>query len=377
MEWTVSVDDMPDMKAVEEARRYVAENADAVNPVLRRFWDEKRREWQGLGKIVHGAADAYDLLTRNGKKIRASLVKLGYDVSRTERSPRCAVADGVFRAAGSIEILHNAFLIHDDIVDNSDLRRNEPTVHRRYANASRARFATDEDALAYGRAVALNFGDKGQALAQELLLSSGFPGEVLLKAVTLLSRVTIETVTGQLLDVGDVRLPELTETQVLQIHEYKTAHYTVMLPLLMGATLAGVKEPMLESIRGYAIPIGIAFQIQDDILGLYGDREVLGKPVDSDLKEGKKTLLFVHAYEVATPPDQAILERIHGSSDLAAGDLERVREIVRNTGALSRSRRIAHDLVRQGKAHIHSMSPAPNWRRMLAALADYLILRRH
>lgn len=369
--------DLPDMAAVEEAKRYLAENARLINPVLKRFWEEKRVGWADFGEIVCGAAEAYDALTADGKKIRAGLVKLGYDACHHAQSPHTAVDMGLERAAACVEVLHNAFLIHDDIVDNSDLRRNEVTVHRRYAGHSRARFATDAEALAYGTAVALNFGDKGQALAQELLLSSGFPDTVLLRAVTLLSQVTIETVTGQLLDVDDIKLPELTEAQVRKIQEYKTAHYTVMLPLLMGGILAGASDEVLHAIRAYAIPIGIAFQIQDDILGLFGDRNVLGKPVDSDLREGKKTLLFVHAYAAADTAGRAVLEHAHGNPEVSLEDLRRVQVIVRESGALERSEVAGRELVREGKIYIDRITPAPAWRRVLGGLADYFILRRY
>ncbi len=371
----MAADNRIDRAAIDEAKRYVAENAAAVNPVLKSFWAAKRVEWDRFGPIVRGAADAYDLLTSDGKKIRAGLVKLGHDACRGAHSPPPAVTDGIERAAGCVEVLHNAFLIHDDIVDNSDLRRSVPTVHRRYADAARERFATSAAALAYGNAVALNFGDKGQALAQELLLSSGFPGEVLLKAVTLLSQVTIDTVTGQLLDVGDVRLAELDEELVLLIHEYKTAHYTVMLPLLMGAILAAAPDQALASIRRYAVPIGIAFQIQDDILGLFGDEHLLGKPVDSDLKEGKKTLLFVHAYAAAAPADRALLERAHGNPQAGPEDLRAVRRIIRETGALARSEAIARRLVDEGKRHVPGVTDSDHWRRILGGLADYFIQR--
>lgn len=364
-------------QTIEEARRYLIESAHHVNPVLHAFWDEKRRIWSGFPEIIRGAFDAYDHLTGDGKKIRAGLVRLGFEACRHPGSPRPMAPDSLDRAAGCVEILHNAFLIHDDIVDRSDLRRNAPTVHRYYADARRARFADEEQALAYGQAVALNFGDKGQALAQELLLSSGFPPDVLLPAIALLSQVTAETVAGQLLDVEDVRLAELTEARVLRIHEYKTAHYTIMLPLQLGALLARADGWRLPSLRAYAIPIGIAFQLQDDILGLYGEQAVLGKPVDSDVKEGKKTLLFVHAYERAGAADREFLQHVHGNPSIDAAALERVRAVVRDTEALARSETMAHELVAQGKARIPEITPDPRWQRVLAGVGDYLIERHH
>jgi geranylgeranyl diphosphate synthase type I len=364
-------------QTIEEARAYLTESAHHVNPVLHAFWEEKRRIWSGFPEIIRGAFDAYDHLTGDGKKIRAGLVRLGFEACRHPGSPLPVAPDSIDRAAGCVEILHNAFLIHDDIVDRSDLRRNAPTVHRLYAEARRARFADAEQALAYGQAVALNFGDKGQALAQELLLSSGFPADVLLPAIALLSQVTAETVAGQLLDVEDMRLEELTEARVLRIHEYKTAHYTIMLPLQLGAILARADGMRLPSVRAYAIPIGIAFQLQDDILGLYGEQTILGKPVDSDVKEGKKTLLFVHAYEHAGAADREFLQRVHGNSMIDAKDLERVRAIVRQTGALARSEVMARDLVAHGQARIPEITPDPRWQRVLAGVGDYLIERRY
>jgi len=363
--------------AVAEARANLLASAEKVNRVLEAFWEQKVAAWQGYPEIIRGAFRAYDQMTAAGKKIRAGLVVLGFQACRSARTLEPAEADGIYRAAGSVEILHNAFLIHDDIVDHSDLRRSMATVHRQYADQSRPQFASDEQALAYGRAVALNFGDKGQALAQELLLSSGFPGEVLLPAINLLSRITADTVAGQLLDVSEVPLAELSETLVLQIHEFKTAHYTVMLPLQMGAILAHAEQETIARIQDYAVPIGIAFQIQDDILGLYGEERVLGKPVDSDVREGKKTLLMVHAYEEATAAQRAILSQAHGNPALTAADLEKVRQIVRETGALERSEALARDLVERGKPLAETMTMEESWRRILMGLAEYLILRRN
>lgn len=366
-----------DANLIRSAKSYLASNAAAVNPVLKEFFEKKRRQWAPLGEIVSRSADAYDALTCDGKKVRASLVILGYDACRTASSPVPDDPEGIRRAAGSVEILHNAFLIHDDIVDHSDLRRNAPTAHRQIADESRHRFATEEEALAYGAAVALNYGDEGQALAQELLLGSGFPDGVLLRAVHQLSEVTVETVTGQLLDVEYISISDLTEDLVMKIHELKTAHYTVMLPMLMGAILADSSQSVMESIRSFAIPIGIAFQIQDDILGLYGNESVLGKPVDSDVKEGKKTLLFVHAYEAAGRSERKFLEQVHGNSELQPGDLEKVRKIVEDTGALAKSERIARELVEQGKPFISGIAWTQEWRNILGGLAEYFIARHH
>ncbi len=374
---TISPESLALAAGIDRARAYLKDSARRVNDVLGAFWERKRGDWRGFPEIIRGAFDAYDQLTCSGKKIRAGLVVLGHDVCLRGSAPASSLEDGIHRAAGCVEILHNAFLIHDDIVDHSDVRRSMATVHRKYADDHRAEFSRAEDALAYGRAVALNFGDKGQALAQELLLSSGFRGDALLRAIGLLSRVTAETVAGQLLDVCEVPLARLEEERVLQIHEYKTAHYTVMLPLQMGAILAGGDAPVLDALADYAIPVGIAFQIQDDILGLYGNEQILGKPVDSDIREGKKTLLMVHAYRESDRATRAFLEKVHGNPEITRADLERVREIVKHSGALSRSEAMARQLVERGKASIPRITTDDHWSGILAGLADYLIVRRY
>jgi geranylgeranyl diphosphate synthase, type I len=358
-----------------EAIAYLHEKAELVEAALAEYWKAKRAELDEFPSLVKEVIEVYDGLTRGGKKLRAGLAILGYEACRHSGSPASTKEDGLPRAAAAVEILHNAFLIHDDIVDRSELRRGKPTVHRRYEEKFRSSFANDDDAAQYGAAIALNFGDQGEALGEQLLLSSGFPDHLLVHAVAQFGTTTAETVNGQILDLEHIKISDLTEQQVFRIHEFKTAHYTILLPLTLGATLADAPNEVLESIRLYAIPTGIAFQVQDDILGLFGEQEKLGKPVDSDLKEGKKTLLFVHAYQAASEEDRHFLDLIHGNPHATGDDLERVKQIVISTGARERSEQIAAELVQKAITSIPSLTVAPESQHRLRILAEYCISR--
>jgi geranylgeranyl diphosphate synthase type I len=357
------------------AIEYLHEKAVLVGATLAAFWKAKRAEWVGFPSLVQEVFDVYEDLTSGGKKLRAGLAILGYEACRHAGSPTSTRSDGLPIAAGAVEILHNAFLIHDDIVDRSELRRGKPTVHRRYAEKFRSQFATEDDAEQYGAAIALNFGDQGEALGEQLLLSSGFPDRLLVQAVAQFGITTADTVNGQILDLEHIKIGELTEDQVFRIHEFKTAHYTILLPLTLGAILADAPREVLASIRAYAIPTGMAFQVKDDVLGLFGDEKSLGKPVDSDLKEGKKTLLFVHAYRAASREDRLFLESVHGNPEATVDDLERVKEIVESTGALHLSEKIAADLVQQATASIPTITKAAESQWRLRVLAEYCISR--
>lgn len=362
---------------LNEAKNYLLRRAAEVDSALSDFWDLKRSEWKGFPGIIQDTFDVYNELTSGGKKLRAVLTILGYEAFQHDASPFSEIGNGIQRAAGAVEILHNASLIHDDIIDRSELRRGRITIHRRYAARFISLFSSVNEAEHYGVALAIILGDQGQALAEQLLFSSGFPHRLLLSAVSQLSATTADTVAGQFLDLEYVTLDELTEDQVLRIYEFKTARYTVQLPLTLGAILADAPDTVFSSIREYAIPIGNAFQIQDDILGLFAEPGALGKSGDIDLKEGKKTLLFKYAYREARATDKKFLLSVHGNPKATSDDLSRVKDIVIKTGARRMTEEIAIGLVKRAIEVIPKITNRPASRDKLLLLAEYCIHRRN
>jgi len=162
------------------------------------------------------------------------------------------------------------------------------------------------------------------------------------------------------------------------VHYYKTGKYTYETPLHTGAILAGASDDDLKALTEYAIPGGIAFQIQDDILGMFGDEYKIGKPADSDLSEGKKTLLIVKAFEKGDSLQKKILNKNLGSPKISSKDLREVRQIIIDTGSLEYSKKIALNLVNKAKERLQKYSHSnwiPEGREFLDGIADYMIKR--
>ena len=176
---------------------------------------------------------------------------------------------------------------------------------------------------------------------------------------------------GQVLDVR-ASTQEMTPAQIEMIHHYKTATYTIDGPLKMGAILAGASPKQIQAFEGYAIPVGKAFQLQDDILGLYGDAEKLGKPVGSDLQEGKHTLLIVKALELAPAADQAYIRKWLGNPRIRTPQIKKIRRIVDECGSLAHSNDCIDRMVADGIAALEGVRIRQEGRDFLLGLAHYV-----
>ena len=345
--------DMQEFMKVHKAR---------VEEELRRFFAEKKESVEH--PLFRDAVEVIEEYTlRGGKRIRAILMILGYRLYGGE-------GDEIMKAAAALELVQSYFLIHDDIMDESDLRRGKATIHRIYEARARGKVRNPGR---FGENSAIIAGDLANIYAIQLFQSSDFPHERKSKALEELLRIMEYTGYGQLIDVYSAIMDEFTERDLLTLHEYKTANYTIYGPLALGAILAG-GDP--EVFKDFAIPIGIAFQLQDDILGLFGTEEKIGKPVTSDLAEGKKTLLIIKALENASGEEKEVINKALGNPEVTLEELEKVREIVRRTGSLDYSRSLAEKLVNDGKRHLEGIKfPRDEYRKILMDLADYMIRR--
>src|SRR3989344_2562700 len=274
-----------------------------LKPVLEEAFNKESKR---LGEIVPMAAvmaEDYKHFLEGGKKLRGSEIFLGYQIFGGKDIKQGLLASLV------IEIIHSFLLIHDDFMDQDDLRRGEPTMHKKYAK---------DHGDHYGESMAVNIGDEGSFFAMRLLNSLDLPRERLSKASEFLRGMLFEVGIGQALDITYENEGEFLEDKVMKVHRYKTAEYTIPGPLTIGAILAGIDDPkILQAIKDFGIPIGIAFQIWDDELGMFSSEEELGKPVDSDIKEGKLTLLIVKAMEKATGEDLEFLKSNYGQENLS------------------------------------------------------------
>jgi geranylgeranyl diphosphate synthase type I len=304
---------------------------------------------------------------RKGKRIRPLFVVYGFKCF-AEGSE-----DEIIKVSISTELLHDYLLIHDDIMDKSDLRRGLPTFHKGYEKIYAGQNISNP--APYAENSAILAGDILSAISPEPILESSFPEDLKVNAVKKFNETNCQTGFGQELDI----LLELNKNAKAEdvdlVHILKTAKYTVESPLHIGAILAGATNEQLKTLSDYAIPAGRAFQIQDDVLGVFGSEEKIGKPVDSDLKEGKKTLLTIHALEKANPEQKKRLLEILGNQNISMKDVEDARKIIEETGSLEHSKTLAKELANQALEVVKSSDFRQEGKDFLIAIADKLVNR--
>ncbi|MBD3310358.1 polyprenyl synthetase family protein [Candidatus Woesearchaeota archaeon] len=310
-----------------------------------------------------------DFNLRGGKRIRPVLCIFGYRCFR-----ECSGDDekALIRASLAVEMMESFLLIHDDVMDQDMLRRGGPTVHKTYAELASA---YDTDRQRFGESMAIIAGDICASLGNDLLAGSSFGAEKKIKVLRLFNDVIVRTCFGQVHDLLSEIREETTEKDIENIHELKTAAYTLEAPLQIGAILAGANEKDLRMLSRFAVPVGKAFQLQDDILGMFGSEQKTGKPVGSDLKEGKRTLLVLKAMEKADNIQKQKLQVCLGNPDIEEKDIREVQQAIRDTGSLDYSRKLAKSLIRKGKAALEESGIRQEAKEFLLSVADYMAER--
>ncbi len=308
---------------------------------------------------------------RPAKRLRGSFVYYGYRLFKKDKE------DDIKKASMSIELIHTALLMHDDFMDQDDTRRGLPTTHeyyKTYHKRNNFRF----DGQHYGEAMAVTVGDVALMKGFEILGNCNFPDPKKISAINRTFAGIANTAYGQAYDVTLESLGNATEKDVTDIHHGKTSIYTYENPLHIGAILAGASTNDLELLSKYAIPGGIAFQIQDDILGLFGNPEKTGKPAHSDLRQGKMTLLIIKALEKANPNQKSKLLKLWGKHDITDSEAEIAREIVVDTGSLDYSKKVSIKWAKKAQLAIPEMVRR-KWNKeavdYLDGIAQYMVER--
>ncbi len=349
-----------------------------TNDTLAEVFDEVMVEAKNISdKLVALPYISKDYTLRGGKRLRAFLIMIGYWSKEWRRKD----LDKLRYLMAGIEFLQSYFLVHDDIMDKDELRRGGPTVHVWFEKKCNEEKLLG-DCKHYGISQAILAGDYLETLAVSSFYRLGLPGNIIEE---LLRRYTkgLRTVSyGQYLDllIAYTPLEKVSEEDIYNIHKLKTASYTVELPLHLGAIASTLYTPkLLEELSSYAIPAGIAFQLQDDILGLYGDPKITGKPVGSDVREKKKTLLIVKAYELGSEREKRFLEKIYNekrSEEITIDDIEEVRRIVRETGSYDYSVKKMQNYVNEAKTALHeSEEICYEAKEVLSWLVDLFVKR--
>ncbi len=352
-----------------DARKWLAQFKEEFDPLLTDYLNERIVDARGRDEFTaDGLEYCRKMIMSGGKRLRPALVVQGY------RGVGGSDDEAIMHAAMSVELIHAFLLVHDDIMDKDALRHGVPTVHEHYRKQMRY-LMNEAGAVHAGQSIALVFGDILNALGNHALFTANFDKERIIAALTYLQQIIHYTVIGQLQDVTAEYRGNATREETLRMYEYKTARYTIESPLVLGAILAGADEKLLAQIGKFAIPLGVAFQIRDDILGVFGDAEKLGKPVGSDISAGKMTLLVVEARRLASEKDVATINSILGTEDLNERDIAQFRAIITDCGALTEVENFAEKLVGEAIAELAQIDFAPDTKEFLASLASYMVKR--
>ncbi len=345
-----------------------------LDPKIAAYFDKTIVEAKREDDLVCQAIEHVKTMTlAGGKRLRPAFMYYGYLAAGGRDRER------ILNTAVAVELIHVFLLIHDDIIDRDALRHGEPTLHERYRSWGK-KYLGLENPEHFGDSIALIVGDMLFALGNDIIFTSGFPEKNLYAALSRMQKIVSHTVVGQARDIYIEYRGKATSEEVLSMYEKKTARYTVEGPLHLGSLLAGGTPELAAELTRYALPIGIAFQIQDDILGIYGDEERIGKPIGSDIREGKITLLVSYVFEQADRTIKKELDLIlKKGKALSLDDIERFRVIIRETGALVRAQELAQKYIQEGEGVLSTMqSPiAPEAREFLLGVASYMAKRAY
>ena len=342
----ISLNDNPPADFQEYLDQYAGVIGDLVNRYI------PHGDHPDMDRYLYGPLMKY---SKNGGKRHRPLIALA----------GCLVVGGdmnkAISSAAAIEHFHTAALIHDDIADEAELRRGEPCLH-----------------LSEGLGLALNMGDLGLSLVNGTVINDpALDDAVKVRVVTELIEMTRRTIEGQAMDIGwarDARY-DITPEDYLIMATHKTAHYSGAVPLAIGAIVGGGTEAQIEGLRNFGLDTGLAFQIQDDLLNLIGEEESTKKDFRSDITEGKRTLIVVHALHHGTEQQRARLVEILSNKEKDPDVLAEAVEIMQETGSIEYARNYAQNLTSISKNRLLGVVDPSPARDLLVSMADWFVNR--
>ena len=335
---------------------WISELADAVEESLRRFFQEKKAEAATTSPQGNELVGAIERLTmRGGKRLRPLVLYAG-----------CRAIDPglplerVTAAAAGLELLQSYLLIHDDWMDQDDWRRGGPSVHADLRTSLSDKHLADS--------LALLCGDLACAFSWELLEKAPYPHGRRLQAMAELATIHREVIYGQQLDL-------IGHPDVSLIHHLKTGTYTVCGPIRLGAILADASEAELGALSRFAEPLGVAFQLRDDLLGIFGNSKRLGKEVGNDLRTGKNNAVVAEALKLLRGSELEALQQLLGNRRASAREVGTVVELLRQCGAGERIEERIQRMVRQAGEDLKKSAIRPDRTKGLIQLMQLLVVR--
>jgi geranylgeranyl diphosphate synthase, type I len=360
---------------------------DAVSAEINDFLSEQSSVLDSMGpELVPVHLMASQMLC-GGKRIRPAFCVWGYVAAAG--NPSNEELKSLLTAAGSLDVLHVSALIHDDLMDSSDLRRGRPAAHRQF-EALHANAGWLGDSAAFGRAGAILLGDLLVMWSAQMLHGAGVEQSALERALPIVEAMRTEVTCGQYLDmvaqahplrkrapaIGSLKPTiELALDDASRVVEYKAARYTVQRPCQIGAAIGGGDDELYFALGAYGSPLGRAFQFRDDLLGVFGDPQVTGKPVGDDLREGKRTVLVAHAYAHSGDAGQKLLLQRLGDPGLDETGISELQQVIVESGARDAVESMINEYHERALKALHDTEITEEGRAGLTALADAAVRR--
>lgn len=358
----------------------------AVSDRLAAFVARRAPALEVMGPELSGVRSMADALLGGGKRLRPAFFVWGLVAAGGH--PADADLPALLDAAGSFDLLHASALVHDDVMDSSDVRRGQPSAHRRF-EALHAGAGWLGDGPAFGRAGAILLGDLLIMWSAQILGEARLHVDAVARALPLVDLMRTEVTCGQYLDMVVQAqplprwLPEVAGRPELagaladadRVTEHKTARYTVVRPVQAGAAVGGADPRLLEQLLAYGSPLGRAFQFRDDLLGVFGDPEVTGKPAGDDLREGKRTVLVAQAYARTNAAGRLLLVDLLGDPDLGTDGVARLQDVITDSGATAEVEATITATHDQALSALACADVTDEGRTALTALADAAVRR--
>jgi geranylgeranyl diphosphate synthase type I len=337
-----------------------------VHKELETFIEGQQHVLDSVGAELLPMLDAARALLAGGKRLRPAFAYWGW------RGAGGADCPEIVPAVAALELLQACALIHDDVMDGSDTRRGHPSAHRRFAQMHQdaAWFGSAGD---FGIGAAILLGDLALTWADEMLFSAPLPEESLRRVKPVYDRMRVELMAGQYLDLLEQARGGGSVERALRVARFKAAKYTVEGPLHLGGTLAGASPDLIAQYSAYGVPLGEAFQLRDDVLGVFGDPETTGKPAGDDLREGKRTVLVAVAEERATTAQTTTLADLLGDRELSPDGIAALHGVIEGTGALGYVEQLITELVDES---LKALEGVPEPAREVLAGLTYAATRR-
>ncbi len=327
-----------------------------INTALSNFLYKKlKKDGKYSSEIRELIKNLIEYNMRGGKRIRPVTVIFTY------RCFKDGSDEEIIEAAISLELMQAFLLIQDDIMDKSDLRRGGETIHKIYGKKNKD----------FGTSMAILAGDLCCSYTYDSIIETNFSPTKKSKAIEYLSWIINREVYGQTLDIIP-GFQDLKEEDVWKIYELKTATYTMQGPIYLGCALANATEEKINKLQEYAYNLGVAFQIQDDLNGVFGELNKLGKPNDSDVKEGKKTLIIAKTLELCDKEDREFILKEYGNGKISEESINKIREIIKKCGAYDYCLGKFRELVEKAKKSIEDVELREEGKKYLVEMADYI-----